>query len=61
MTERRGKNLVRIDAAGDSGVPCVVYEGDIVEAWGGYGMGAEAKRPRGAYSQSRPRWLGPSR
>lgn len=47
MTERRGKNLVRIDAGGESGAPCLVYEGDIVEAWAGYGMGAEGKAAAG--------------
>lgn len=43
MTERRGKNLVRIAAGGDPGVPCVVYEGDIVEAWGSYAMASDGK------------------
>ncbi|WP_454695594.1 baseplate hub protein [Achromobacter aegrifaciens] len=37
MKERRGKDLVRINAASDFSASCVVYEGDIVEAWASYG------------------------
>lgn len=36
LEERRGMNLVRIDAGSDSDASCMAYEGDIVRAWADY-------------------------
>lgn len=48
MKERRGKNLVRINAGSEFGTSCVVYEGEIIEAWASYEMASTGEQVLGS-------------